>query len=144
MAFTKFHLNFFQRAIMLQGEIIPKMRLLYFLEESIHEVSRRYFIPEYHSCKISGSKILNNSKNIILFFFSIFHHPTADTSFKFLVLFKIRHLQKFIPLLAHLSQMLIGELIGFSKSGVHPSSSVVVHNAQRSSPKPNFMWSLLG
>ena len=38
------------------------------LEESIHEVSRQYLIPEYHSCKISGSKILkkgNNSKNII-------------------------------------------------------------------------------
>ena len=43
-------------------------RLLFFHEESIHEVSRRYLIPEYHRCKISGSKILkkgNNSKNII-------------------------------------------------------------------------------
>ena len=42
-------------------------------EESIHEVSRRYLIPEYHSCKISGSKILkkgNNSKNIIRIFFN--------------------------------------------------------------------------
>ena len=42
--------------------------LLFFHEESIHEVSRRYLIPEYHRCKISGSKILkkgNNSKNII-------------------------------------------------------------------------------
>ena len=46
--------------------------------------------------------------------------------------------------LAHLSQRLIGELIGYSWSGVRPSSvrrpsSVVVHNAQRSSsPKPLF------
>ena len=43
-------------------------RLLFFHEESIHEVSRRYLIAEYHSFKISGSKILkkgNNSKNII-------------------------------------------------------------------------------
>ena len=43
-------------------------RLLFFHEESIHEVSSRYLIPEYHRCKISGSKILkkgNNSKNII-------------------------------------------------------------------------------
>ena len=42
--------------------------LLFFHEESIYEVSRRYLIPEYHSCKISGSKILkkgNKSKNII-------------------------------------------------------------------------------
>ena len=55
--------------------------------------------------------------------------------------------------LAHLSQRVIGELIGYSWSGaVRPSSSsVVVHNAQTaSSPKPlcqsepNFMWSLLG
>ena len=40
-------------------------------------------------------------------------------------------------LLAHLSQRLIGELIGNPWSGVHPSSSVgVVHNAQTSfSPK---------
>ena len=38
-------------------------------------------------------------------------------------------------LLAHLSQRLIGELIGYSWSGVRPLSSV--HNAQRSSsPKP--------
>ena len=49
--------------------------------------------------------------------------------------------------LAHLSQRLIGELIGYSWSGVRRPS---VHNAQRSSPKPlgqskpNFMWSLLG
>ena len=48
-------------------------------------------------------------------------------------------------LLAHLSRRLIGELIGYSWSGV------VLHNAQRSSSpkplgqsKPNFMWSLLG
>ena len=40
-------------------------------------------------------------------------------------------------LLAHLSRRLIGELIGYSWSGVRPSSIVVVHNAQRSSsPKP--------
>ena len=31
--------------------------LLFFHEESIHEVSRRYLIPEYHSCKTSLSKI---------------------------------------------------------------------------------------
>ena len=49
-------------------------------------------------------------------------------------------------LLAHLSQRLIGEFIGYCR----PSSSVI-HNAQRSSSpkplcqsKPNFMWSLLG
>ena len=56
-------------------KIKKNTRLLFFHEESIHEVSRRYLIPEYHSCKISGSKILkkgNNSKNIIRFFFSIF------------------------------------------------------------------------
>ena len=50
------------------------MCLLFFHEESIHEVSRRYLIPEYHSCKISGFKILkkvNNSK-ISYEFFSIF------------------------------------------------------------------------
>ena len=77
------------------------MCLLFFHEESIHEVSRRYLIPEYHSCKISGSKILkkgNNSKNIYDFFFqffdkySIYHPLSADTSFKFLaiILFEIR------------------------------------------------------
>ena len=62
----------FQRAVILQGEIIQKKKkntcMLFFDEESIHEVSRRYLIPEYHRCKISGSKILkkgNNSKNII-------------------------------------------------------------------------------
>ena len=75
MAFTKIHFDFFQRAVILQGEIIKKnMRLPFFHEESIHEVSRRYLIPEYHSCKIAGSKILkkgNNSKNIKCFF-SIF------------------------------------------------------------------------
>ena len=49
--------------------------LLFFHEESIHEVSRRYLIPEYHRCKISGSKILkkgNNSKKYHMNFFSIF------------------------------------------------------------------------
>ena len=64
----------------------------------------------------------------------------------------------FTLFLAHLSQRLIGELIGYSWSGVRPASSSVrrrhpsgVHNAQRSSSpkplcqsKPNFMWSLLG
>ena len=84
------------------------MRLLFFQEESIHEVSRRYLILEYHSCKISGSKVLkkgNNSKNIMNFFqffikYSIHHPLSADTSFKFLaiILFQIRHLQNFIPL----------------------------------------------
>ena len=52
----------FQRAIILQGEIIPKKKkntcMLFFHEESIHEVSRLYLIPEYH-------KKGNNSKNII-------------------------------------------------------------------------------
>ena len=53
----------------------------------------------------------------------------------------------FTSFLAHLCRRLIGELIGYSWSGVRPSS-VVVHNAQRSSSpkplarsKPNFMWS---
>ena len=74
----------------------------------MHEVSRRYLIPEYHSCKISGSKILkkgNHSKyhmNFFQFFvkYSIYHPLSADTSFKFLaiILFEIRHLQNFIPL----------------------------------------------
>ena len=82
--------------------------LLLFHEESIYEVSRRDLIPKYHSCKISGSKILkkgNNSKNIMNFFqffvkYSIYHPLSADTSFKFLaiILFEIRHLQNFIPL----------------------------------------------
>ena len=39
------------------------IRLLFFHEESIHEVSRRYLISEYHSCKISGSKILKKGNN---------------------------------------------------------------------------------
>ena len=81
-------ISIFQRAIILQGEIIPKKkntRLLFFHEEFIHEVSRRYLIAEYHSCKISGSKILkkgNNSKYIIHIFFQFFvkysnHHPLS-------------------------------------------------------------------
>ena len=53
--------------------------------------------------------------------------------------------------LAHLSQRLIGELIGYSWSGVRPSSSSVRRKQFQtsSSPKPlgrskpNFMWSLL-
>ena len=65
----KISFQFFHRAVILQGEIIKKRikKMLFFHEDSIHEVSRRYLIPEYHSCKISGSKILkkgNNSKNI--------------------------------------------------------------------------------
>ena len=62
------------------------------------------------------------------------------------ILFRVYALCRF---LAHLSQRLTGELIGYSWSGVRPS--VVVHNVQTSySPKPlcqskpNFMWSLLG
>ena len=55
-------------------------------------------------------------------------------------------------LLAHLSQRLIGELVGYPWSSVRPSSSVgVVHNVQTSfSPKllvqskPDCMWILLG
>ena len=40
------------------------MFLLFFHEESIHEVSRRYLrIPDYHRCKISGSKILEKGNN---------------------------------------------------------------------------------
>ena len=54
--------QFFQRAVILQGEIIKKnMHLLFFHEEYIHEVSRRYLSPEYHRCKISGSKILKRA-----------------------------------------------------------------------------------
>ena len=91
---------------------IKNMCLLFFHEESIHEVSRRYLIPEYHRCKISGSKILkkgNNSKNIncmnfFKFFvkYSIYHPLSADTSFKFLaiILFEIRHLQNLSPCLS--------------------------------------------
>ena len=65
------------KAVILQGEIIPKKkntRLLFFHEESIHEVSRRYLITEYHSCKISGSKILKQAitQKISYEFFSIF------------------------------------------------------------------------
>ena len=53
-------------------------------------------------------------------------------------------------LLAHLSQRLIGELIGYSWSGVRPSSVRRKQFQTSSSPKPlgrskpNFMWSLLG
>ena len=34
-----------------------------FREESAHEVSRRYLIPEYHSCEISGSEIKKKENN---------------------------------------------------------------------------------
>ena len=54
-------------------------------------------------------------------------------------------------LLAHLSQRLIGELIGYPWSGVRRRRPSVVHNFKTSSSqkplgqsKPNFMWSLLG
>ena len=55
-------------------------------------------------------------------------------------------------ILAHLSRRLISELIGYSWSGLRPSSGIRrPSNAQRSSSpkplgqlKPNFMWSLLG
>ena len=94
--------------VLCTGELKINMCLLFFHEESMHEVSRRYLIPEYHSCKISGSKILkkgNNSKLSYEFFsifrqISIYHPLSADTSFEFLaiILFEIRHLQNFIPL----------------------------------------------
>ena len=72
----------------------------------MHEVSRQYLIPEYHSCKISGSKILKkdiNSKNIMFFFqffvkYSIHHPPSADTSFNFLATFRDMAFTKFHPL----------------------------------------------
>ena len=49
---------------MLQGEIIPKkMRLLYFHEESIHEVSRRYFIPEYHFLTLTQGRVHTKIQN---------------------------------------------------------------------------------
>ena len=55
-----------QRAVILQGEIIKKNTLqIFFHEESIYEVSRRFLIPEYHSCKISGSKIWMKGNNIL-------------------------------------------------------------------------------
>ena len=99
---------------------------LFFHEESIHEVSRRYLIPEYHSCKIAGSKILkkaNNSKNVICFFFQFFikyfiHHPlSADKSFKFLAikLFETRHLQNFIPLFVKSHNFTWGDNSGKTK-----------------------------
>ena len=65
MAFTRFHFDFFNSSKgrnFTRGDNSKKKkkntRLLFFHEESIHEVSRRYLIPEYHSCKISGSNIL--------------------------------------------------------------------------------------
>ena len=63
------------------GEL-KNTRLLFFHEESIHEVSRRYLIPECHRCKISGSKILkkgNNSKNI-LWIYSFLHQIFYSSS----------------------------------------------------------------
>ena len=101
--------------------------LLFFHEESIHEVSRRSHIPEYHRCKISGSKILkkgNNSKNVMIFFFiffmkySIYHPLSADTSFKFLaiILFEIRHLQNFFPLFVKGLNLIRGDNSGKTKN----------------------------
>ena len=61
--------------------------------------------------------------------------------------------EMFMNFLAHLSQRLIGELIGYPWSGVRrrPASFVICPQFQTSSPlkllgqsKPNFMWSLLG
>ena len=46
-------------------------------------------------------------------------------------------------LLAHLSQRLIGELIGNSWSGVNPSLTIS-NIFSKTGSKPNFMWSLLG
>ena len=73
----KFSFRFFQKAVILQGEIIRKKERntsrLFFHEESIHEDSRRYLIPEYHSCKITVSKIYkkdNKSKISYDFFFN--------------------------------------------------------------------------
>ena len=47
------------------------------------------------------------------------------------------------PFLAHLSQRLIGELIGYSWSGVRPSASVVVVRRRPSSVVNNFKRLLL-
>ena len=76
MAFIKFHFYFFQRVVILLGEIIQKENtcLLFFHENSIHEVSRRYLILEYHSCKIQVPKFKqkgNNSKNVQIIHFVI-------------------------------------------------------------------------
>ena len=68
MAFKNFISIFSKGRNFIRGDNSKNMRLLFFYEESIHEVSRRHLIPEFHSCKISGSKILkkgNNSENII-------------------------------------------------------------------------------
>ena len=66
-------------------------------------------------------------------------------------------LLKSYEFLAHLSQRLIGELIGYPWSGVRPSASSVRPSVVRRKQfqtsssqkplgrsKPNFMWSLLG
>ena len=51
MAFIKFYTFVCQRAVILQGERIQgkpkKSRQLFFHEESIHEVSRRYLNAQY-------------------------------------------------------------------------------------------------
>ena len=104
---------------MLQREIIRKnMHLLFFHDESIHEVSRRYLIPEYHSWKMSVSKIYKKGqllKIIIWFSFYFFtNHPlSADTSFKFLALklLEILHLQNFISIFFQRAVIFQGEII---------------------------------
>ena len=58
-------------------------RLLFFHEESILEVSRQYLIPEYHSCKISGSNFFLKraiTQKISYEFFSIFHQIVYSSS----------------------------------------------------------------
>ena len=45
-----------------------------------------------------------------------------------------------LPFLAHLSQRLIGELIGYPWSGVRPSSSSVVRRKQFQTSSPKTAW----
>ena len=52
------------------------------------------------------------------------------------------YLQKYGTLLDHLSQRLIGEIIGYSWSV--PPSTMLKDLLQNRQLKPNFMWSLLG
>ena len=77
--------------------------------QSIHEVSTRYLIPGFHSCKNSVSKIkkkaIAQNKRYDFFFqfftkFSIHHPLSADTSFKFLglILFQDTAFTKLHPL----------------------------------------------
>ena len=90
MAFTKFHLIFSKGRNFTRGDHLEKknMCLLFFHEESIHEVSRRYLILQNFSVQNleKGQKL----KIFHMIFFQFFiknsiHHPlSADTSFKFL------------------------------------------------------------